>query len=84
LHNAQGKNWRTATDSDRLTTIADFIAKARMSGKLIVTIQGENDLKFYATELSNCLTELLKSELTDNQPVTDSAIMCMITMKWLN
>jgi hypothetical protein len=83
LHSAKGKDWRTATNANRLATSADFVAKASTEDLLTFTIQGIDDLKPYAVELSNCLTEFLKSEFTDTQPIPDSVFMCMGAMKWL-
>jgi hypothetical protein len=83
LHKGTGKDWRTATDSNRLATAADFVAKAIKSDLLNITFENMDDLKHYAVELSTCLTEFLKTELTDTRSVADSATMCVVTMGWI-
>jgi len=83
LHRAKGKDWRTATDTNRLATSADIITKLSDNGKLAFTIQDLEELKSYSTGLSNCLTEFLKTEQTDALLVAEAALLCMTTMKWL-
>lgn len=82
LHQSTVSEWKSASSSNRLATVADW-ALTRPSIKNKVQKSGSMDtLKPYAFALVACINEAVKDQDYDNVNTSELAAVCMITMSW--
>jgi hypothetical protein len=74
LHQGKVREWKNATDEDKLATCADFAATVDKSVSMDVLLTR-------ATELKACINEATRGiDEVDNSPVTEIAALCMMTL----
>ncbi len=74
LHKANVKQWKSATQKNKLATCADFMAVADNSISM-------TELKSRATNLMNCINEATRGlDELNNENVSEMATLCIITL----
>lgn len=74
LHKATVKQWKSATQKNKLATCADFMAVTDNSISM-------TELKSRATNLMNCIDEATRGlDELNNDKVSEMATLCIITL----
>ena len=81
LHKSKVKDWKNATDENKLATCADFAAKIKeMENEKYKTI---NEMKIDAIELKSCIDAAVNGgDYTDHMLVSEISVMCHMTMNY--
>jgi hypothetical protein len=77
LHRKNGRDWRLATERDRLATSADIAAKF-FEGQL----DSMSEMRVYANEMNTCVSETNDDGIADDMRVAEIAAACAILMGW--
>ncbi len=92
LHNVTVKQWRLASNQNKLATCADFIARGITTGLLNFTLQQvysdfDGFLKNRAQDLLLCINAYVdgsdRSYKVENQPITDVAVLACVLLGWV-
>jgi hypothetical protein len=74
LHKKNIRDWKNASDANKLATCADFIAGVKKDLSLI-------DLKEEASQLRDCINEATKgTDTSDHSKVNEIGALCLVTM----
>ncbi len=74
LHQSKIREWKSATNENKMATCADFIMKMKPNISL-------NEAKYYALNLKNCIDETTYgSDYTDQERVTQIASTCAVVL----
>lgn len=74
LHRSKIREWKSATDENKMATCADFIMKMKPNISL-------NEAKYYALNLKNCIDEATYGlDETNEEKVTQIAATCAIIL----
>ena len=73
LHKANAREWKSATDENKLATCGDFVSRADDSQSL-------EEIKRRATELRSCVNEATVEPGTDDMKVSEVATLCIILL----
>jgi hypothetical protein len=83
LHRSRGADWQAASAANRLATSGDFVAYHWDNDNLSLPINGFDEVRPYALQLSVCITEATATNDARTQPVSEIAVACMLLMGWL-
>jgi hypothetical protein len=78
LHNKTMKEWRAATDEDRLATAADFVIATAKSRS--ISFASMDQAKDHAVALAREISAAGESGYADNQAVSQVAAACLVLM----
>ena len=75
LHKSNLKEWKSASDKDKLATCADFVASNK-------DYEGDMDkMKSDAQELLDCINEVAISSELENEKTSATAAACVLLLK---
>ena len=82
LHAANGSQWQQADERNRLATAADMVTAVAKGGNTTIQYHTVEDVRPYAEQLSDCITEATKTRAASTLPVQDIAALCVVSMQW--
>lgn len=86
IHSGHGRDWRLASDQKKLATCEHFLVILINGNALRPNIESmareKRTRAQLADRLRTCLDAALGDELTDAQPLSDMAALCMLQMGW--
>ncbi len=76
LHQLKVKEWKSATDENKMATCADFVMKMKPNISI-------NEANNYTLNLKNCIDEAtFGSDYTNEEKITQIAAMCAIILDY--
>jgi hypothetical protein len=81
LHQANGQQWRSASDANRLATAGNWVVG--MSKQFRTPVNSMSQAKLLSYQLVTCVTNAVSGPGGSNQPVSEMGAACMYTLGWI-
>ncbi len=76
LHKSKIREWKAASERNKLATCADFVANIKKDLPI-------SELKTKAIEMKNCIDEATKgTSISDDEKTNEIAALCVILLKY--